>query len=545
MTNKPLNVLITEDSEDDALLLVRELHRAGYEPIFERVDSPESLSAALPKRPWDLVIADYTMPRFSGTDALEIIKKSGLDAPFIFVSGTIGEDTAVDAMKAGAHDYIMKGNLRRFIPAVERELREAEMRRERRRAEEQVRQQQERIRALHDINLAITSTLDLQSVLNLLLEKIDLLLPSTAATTIRLIDKQTGALEPVASRNFDDQVWKAEEWDGHDLAQLVLRGRSPLMISNLQGSRAIRNPWFFRMHGLVSYIGIPLVAKGEPVGVIGFYTRQQLHFSNEQIEFLSTFAGQAAIAINNSQLYGQTRKQAVELQEANKAKAEFLSVMSHELRTPIAAVIGYTEMIRNKLLGRINQEQEQTLGKIFRNSKDLLSMINSILEASRIESQTVKVEAHEVPLGRFLGELRASYDVPINKDVTLVWRYPENLPIIRTDGWKLRHIVQNLIDNAVKYTDRGRVTISARHFSRNQTVEFRVEDTGIGIAQEALPVIFEMFRQENSSSARSYSGVGLGLYIVKTFTDMLGGKIEVKSEQGKGSTFTVTIPCEI
>lgn len=545
MTNKPLNVLITEDSEDDALLLVRELHRAGYEPIFERVDSPESLSAALPKRPWDLVIADYTMPRFSGTDALEIIKKSGLDAPFIFVSGTIGEDTAVDAMKAGAHDYIMKGNLRRFIPAVERELREAEMRRERRRAEEQVRQQQERIRALHDINLAITSTLDLQSVLNLLLEKIDLLLPSTAATTIRLIDKQTGALEPVASRNFDDQVWKAEEWDGHDLAQLVLRGRSPLMISNLQGSRAIRNPWFFRMHGLVSYIGIPLVAKGEPVGVIGFYTRQQLHFSNEQIEFLSTFAGQAAIAINNSQLYGQTRKQAVELQEANKAKAEFLSVMSHELRTPIAAVIGYTEMIRNKLLGRINQEQEQTLGKIFRNSKDLLSMINSILEASRIESQTVKVEAHEVPLGHFLGELRASYDVPINKDVTLVWRYPENLPIIRTDGWKLRHIVQNLIDNAVKYTDRGRVTISARHFSRNQTVEFRVEDTGIGIAQEALPVIFEMFRQENSSSARSYSGVGLGLYIVKTFTDMLGGKIEVKSEQGKGSTFTVTIPCEI
>lgn len=545
MTNKPLNVLITEDSEDDALLLVRELHRAGYEPIFERVDSPESLSAALPKRPWDLVIADYTMPRFSGTDALEIIKKSGLDAPFIFVSGTIGEDTAVDAMKAGAHDYIMKGNLRRFIPAVERELREAEMRRERRRAEEQVRQQQERIRALHDINLAITSTLDLQSVLNLLLEKIDLLLPSTAATTIRLIDKQTGALEPVASRNFDDQVWKAEEWDGHDLAQLVLRGRSPLMISNLQGSRAIRNPWFFRMHGLVSYIGIPLVAKGEPVGVIGFYTRQQLHFSNEQIEFLSTFAGQAAIAINNSQLYGQTRKQAVELQEANKAKAEFLSVMSHELRTPIAAVIGYTEMIRNKLLGRINQEQEQTLGKIFRNSKDLLSMINSILEASRIESQTVKVEAHEVPLGRFLGELRASYDVPINKDVTLVWRYPEDLPIIRTDGWKLRHIVQNLIDNAVKYTDRGRVTISARHFSRNQTVEFRVEDTGIGIAQEALPVIFEMFRQENSSSARSYSGVGLGLYIVKTFTDMLGGKIEVKSEQGKGSTFTVTIPCEI
>ena len=134
--DRPLRLLIVEDSEDDTLLLVRELERGGYKVTFERVDTPEALHAALDRQPWDIVISDYSMPHFSGTAALKLLKEKGLDVPFIFVSGTIGEDTAVAAMKGGAQDYIMKGNLRRLLPAVERELGEVQMRRERRRAEE-------------------------------------------------------------------------------------------------------------------------------------------------------------------------------------------------------------------------------------------------------------------------------------------------------------------------------------------------------------------------------------------------------------------------
>ena len=134
--DRSLRLLIVEDSEDDTLLLVRELERGGYKVTFERVETPETLHAALDRQPWDIVISDYSMPHFSGTAALKLLKEKGLDVPFIFVSGTIGEDTAVAAMKGGAHDYIMKGNLRRLLPAVERELGEAKMRRERRRAEE-------------------------------------------------------------------------------------------------------------------------------------------------------------------------------------------------------------------------------------------------------------------------------------------------------------------------------------------------------------------------------------------------------------------------
>ncbi len=133
--SKPLRLLIVEDSEDDTLLLLRELLRGGYEPVFERVETPESMKSALEKQKWDLIISDYVLPRFSGLAALTVLKESGLDLPFIIVSGNIGEDIAVGTMKAGAHDYILKGNLKRLIPAVERELREAEVRRERRWAE--------------------------------------------------------------------------------------------------------------------------------------------------------------------------------------------------------------------------------------------------------------------------------------------------------------------------------------------------------------------------------------------------------------------------
>ncbi len=136
---RPLQVLVIEDSEDDAALLEIELRRAGYDPVCHRVETPEALRAALARQNWDLVIADYRLPRFDGLAALGIVKEQGLDQPFIIVSGYITEDTAVAAMKAGAHDYLMKDKLARLGPAVERELRDAEVRRERRRAEEALR----------------------------------------------------------------------------------------------------------------------------------------------------------------------------------------------------------------------------------------------------------------------------------------------------------------------------------------------------------------------------------------------------------------------
>ena len=155
------NILIVEDSEDDALLLLRELRRGGYEPASERVETQEDMKAALSRREWDIVISDYMMPKFSGLTALEVLKESGLDLPFIIVSGNIGEDIAVEAMKAGAHDYIIKGKLARLIPAVDRELRDAADRRERKRAEEAFWIEQNFRRTIEDSILVGIAAVDL------------------------------------------------------------------------------------------------------------------------------------------------------------------------------------------------------------------------------------------------------------------------------------------------------------------------------------------------------------------------------------------------
>jgi len=147
----PIRVLFVEDSEDDAVLLLRELRRGGYGPVFERVDTHEAMVSALDRQAWDIIIADYVMPRFSGLAALKLVKERGLETPFIIVSGKIGEEVAVEAMRAGAHDYIIKNNLVRLVPAIDRELREAEVRRERKRAEQKLRQSERKYRQLVEL----------------------------------------------------------------------------------------------------------------------------------------------------------------------------------------------------------------------------------------------------------------------------------------------------------------------------------------------------------------------------------------------------------
>ena len=311
--SNPLRILIVEDSENDALLLVRDLRRGGFEPEFERVCTAEAMASALANQKWDLIISDYTMPNFSGIAALKILKQSGLDVPFIVVSGSIGEDVAVAAMKAGAHDYLMKGNLRRLISAIERELREAEVRSQRRRAEEEVKRNLERIKILHKIDLAIISTLDLHTLLNLLLEKIDPALPHLA-TTIRLFNKETGELEPVACRNVNETEWKGLKRSGlQGLAKMVLENRIPITVSNIQADPRSTASDFASKEGLISYVGIPLIAKDEVLGLIAFYAKEQRSFSDDEIEFLTTIAGQAALGIYHSKLYEQVKQKSNEL----------------------------------------------------------------------------------------------------------------------------------------------------------------------------------------------------------------------------------------
>lgn len=255
-------------------------------------------------------------------------------------------------------------------------------------------------------------------------------------------------------------------------------------------------------------------------------------------------ADQVAVAIHNSELYHKTRKQAEELERANRVKDEFLSVVSHELRTPLTVIMGFTGMVREQLLGEVNPEQDKALAMVTQRSTELLGLINSIMEATKIETGAAGTESQVFDLNDFLDHLRSLYDIPLSKGLTLRWDYPVHLPSVRLDSTKLKHILQNLIDNAIKFTEKGHVAVSARYLASSPAIEFKVADTGIGIPKEAIPIIFEKFRQVDSSERRAYGGVGLGLFIVKKFTYLLGGKVEVESTPGVGSTFTLTLPCE-
>ncbi|MCH8055843.1 MAG: GAF domain-containing protein [Deltaproteobacteria bacterium] len=538
MDNRPVRILLVDDDEDDYIItrtLLSEIEEGKF--VLEWVATYNAALEAIGRNQHDGYLVDYRLGDCSGLDLLREALRNGCEAPMILLTGQGDREVDIQAMKAGATDYLVKGQI--DAPMLERSIRYAI---ERKRAEKEIQRQLQRLTVLDEINLAVTSTLDLHGVLNILMEKIELLLPNTAIL-VWLLNKESGLLERVACRNLDEQQWKGRQSrDTPPLVKAVIESKAPVVTGNVQTDPRTLDPQFFRRNGLISYLGVPLIAKGEVLGVLSFYTKKEHDFSSEEVAFFSTLAGHGAMAIHNSQLYEQIKEQAVALERANKVKSEFLSFMSHELRTPLSVIMGCVTVTHNNMLGKINQKQKKILEKVMRNSNGLLTMIDSILAATRIETEAVKVESHEFNLGDFLDDLRSAYCVPLDKELTLTWDYPSDLPLMKTDSQKLKHILQNLIDNAIKFTDKGNVTLSARYFREAGTVEFKVVDMGIGIAKGDIPIIFEKFHQVDSSLARVHGGIGLGLSIVKTFTEMLGGTVDVESVPYQGSTFTVTFP---
>ncbi len=410
-------------------------------------------------------------------------------------------------------------------------------------AAEEIKRQRERLEVLHEVNLAVTSTIDSRRILEVFLEKVLTHLPYGAAI-VRLRDRETGLLETVAVRGI--AATECEK-PTHSLGVIdeMLEARSPLIIRNVFTDGRIKDLEFFRREGLVCFLGVPMIANGEVLGVLFFLARQELGCGEEEMGFLSTLAGQVAIAIRHSQLFDQIQRQANELRQANKAKDEFLGVVSHELKTPLNVISGYSNMLSEGMLGEITPIQEKALQTVSRQSKELHNLISSVLQVNSIDAEVLQPELQQVNFWEFFSELRALYDYPLVKDVRLVWELRTDLPTVYADRGKLRHILENLINNAIKFTDQGTVTISARYLASKRAMEFKVADTGIGIAKELLPSIFERFRQVDSSDTRVYGGVGLGLYIVKKYATLLGGTIHVESKLGQGSTFVLRVPCQL
>ena len=228
---------------------------------------------------------------------------------------------------------------------------------------------------------------------------------------------------------------------------------------------------------------------------------------------------------------------------ATRAKSEFLASMSHELRTPLHVILGYSELIAEREFGPLTDEQSETLERIRRNALELHELITSVLDLSRIEAGRLPVDVKEVQVPALLEELKAETQEAYQRSkLHFGWEGEAGLAPIRTDPEKLKVVLRNLIENAVKFTPQGSITVKAS--PKKGGVEVSVTDTGIGIPPQALVVIFEPFRQVDSSATRQYGGAGLGLHIVKRLLELLGGTVAVESEVGRGSTFRIWIPSD-
>ena len=257
-------------------------------------------------------------------------------------------------------------------------------------------------------------------------------------------------------------------------------------------------------------------------------------FAEQQRRIARGVAQIASLALSHARLVEQ-------LESANRLKSEFVATMSHEFRTPLNVILGYDDLLLDGPFGELGSEQRAAVERIGKSARELLELVNATLDVSRLEAGRMPIDVKDFSLADLLREVQSETEELRHKpEVEFRCESDPGLPALRSDPSKLKMVLKNLVVNALKFTAEGSVRLSARPLDGG--VEVAIADTGIGIAPDAIPIIFQAFRQADGSASRSYGGVGLGLYIVQRLVELLGGTISVESEPGRGSTFRVWLP---
>jgi len=242
-------------------------------------------------------------------------------------------------------------------------------------------------------------------------------------------------------------------------------------------------------------------------------------------------------------LYAELDDNAVQLREAADLKSRFLSYMSHEFRTPLASITSITDILLVGMDGPLTPEQRRQLNFVQGSVRELMEMVDDLLDLAKVEAGRISISAEWFEMVDLFSALRGMFrPIVASGAVSLIFEEPEQVPPIYTDDKKLAQILRNFISNALKFTVEGEVRVSAR-MTDGEMIEFGVSDTGIGIAQEHLPALFSDFVQLDTRIQKRLRGTGLGLSLAKKFAELLGGGVTVQSELGKGSRFSVLIPC--
>jgi signal transduction histidine kinase len=297
----------------------------------------------------------------------------------------------------------------------------------------------------------------------------------------------------------------------------------------------------FERRGYRSLLAVPLLFEQQIVGVLAVWGREPGSFAQEVVDLLQTLATQSVLAIQNARLFREIADKSQELEAASRHKSEFLANMSHELRTPLNAVIGFSEVLAEGMFGDLNDKQAEYLQDILESGRHLLSLINDILDLSKIEAGRMELERSDFDLPSAIDNaLLLMRERASRKDIAIGRAVDERVGVLDADERKVKQVLLNLLSNALKFTPEGG-RIDVRADVRDGMAEISVADTGVGIAAEDQQAVFEEFRQVGASAKR-VEGTGLGLALSRKFVELHGGRIWVTSEIGKGSTFAFTIP---
>jgi GAF domain-containing protein len=404
------------------------------------------------------------------------------------------------------------------------------------------------LKALGEVGQAVSSTLDLQTVLSTIVRHA-VELSATSCGIIFDYDESTQEFRVRASHKMEEELVEVYRATPLRLGEGSTGGaaatRAPIQVVDLLDER---QPRYTRIRSLLARLGyqsllaVPILLEQRIMGALTVYRRVTGNFSPEVVNLLQTFATQSALAIQNARLFREIEDKSRQIEAANRHKSEFLANMSHELRTPLNAIIGFSEVLQEKLFGELNEKQAEYTDDILTSGRHLLSLINEILDLSKVEAGRMELEvaAFDLPLAidnarTFVRERATRHGITLDVSVD------ERLGDYVGDERKIKQILLNLLSNAVKFTpEGGRIGINAQQV--NGAVEISVSDTGIGIAPEDQPRIFEEFRQVGTDYAHKSEGTGLGLTLAKKFVELHGGRIWVESEIGKGSKFTFTLP---
>jgi signal transduction histidine kinase len=298
-----------------------------------------------------------------------------------------------------------------------------------------------------------------------------------------------------------------------------------------------------RLGGFRTVLAVPMLRDGTALGVLTLTRSEVCPFTDKQIELVTTFADQAAIAIENVRLFDEIQDKSRQLAEASQHKSQFLTNMSHELRTPLNAIIGVSEMLRED--AEALKQDTEPLDRVLGAGRHLLALINDILDLSKIEAGRMELHLETFPLLPVIEDVAKTIEPMATKNGNrLVIECPADLGAIHADQTRFRQSLLNLASNANKFTENGTITIVAHQGQENggDWITLAVTDTGIGMTSEQMGKLFQEFSQASSTTASKYGGTGLGLAISKRFCQMMGGDITVESEPGRGSTFTIRLP---